>query len=318
MSYQHSLINPRAQPYETLKRSLELGPNAASKFDILNTHVRNTVVMPGELIILGDGSTPSSTSEEAFLMAKARDIHLNLAGGSAGFIHENFQAISAALGYTALGIGTSSAAWGKRLNEIQETLVDIESLYQKSLGNNSILSRNEFITRRRVMFDLLDRQLKGFAGLGSGLKNTNGIRNMLGLSTNSYMRHGEVAGYADKIAKVSKAARYMKAGGHLGIALNVVASGLAIHQACSVGREEECTEAKYIEGGRLAGSLVVGVPGGYVGTYLAMGACVVAFGIVSGGLGMFACIIIGGGLGGYTGGLLGAYWGEAAGRYLYK
>lgn len=107
------------------------------------------------------------------------------------------------------------------------------------------------------MFDPLDRQLKGFAGLGSGLKNSNGIRNMLGLSTTSYRRYGEVAGYAEKIAKVSKAARYMKAGGHVGIALNVAASGLAIHQACSVGREEECTEAKYIEGGKLAGGLAL-------------------------------------------------------------
>jgi hypothetical protein len=110
MACPHSFINPRPQPYATLKRSLGLGPNGASKFDILNVHVRNTVVMPGELIILGDGSTPSSTGAEAFLMARARDIHLSLVGGDSGFIHDNFHTISAALGYSALGIGTVGAA----------------------------------------------------------------------------------------------------------------------------------------------------------------------------------------------------------------
>ncbi|WP_226502907.1 hypothetical protein [Pseudomonas sp. MWU16-30317] len=81
-----------------------------------------------------------------------------------------------------------------RLTDIQDTLSRIEALYQESLGKSSILSRNEFITRRREMFDLLYRQLKEFAGIGSGLKNTNGIRNMLGVSTNSYLRHGESPG----------------------------------------------------------------------------------------------------------------------------
>jgi hypothetical protein len=150
--------------------------------------------------------------------------------------------------------------------------------------------------------------LKGFAELESELKNTNGIRDLLELSTNSDMRQGEVAGYAEQIAKVSGAARYMKAGGHVGIALNVVASGLAIHHACSVGREEECTEAKYIEGGRLAGSLVFGAIGGTVGTAIGIGTCAVAFGAITGGLGIFACIIIGSGVGGYGGEYLVVTW----------
>jgi hypothetical protein len=141
---------------------------------------------------------------------------------------------------------------------------------------------------------------------------------MLVLSTNSYMRQGEVAGYAEKIAQVSKAARYMKAGGHVGIALIVVASGVAIHQACSVGREEECTEAKYIEGGKLGGSVLGGIAGGglasVAGTYL----CIATFGVATGGLGIFACLIVSGGVSGYVGGLYGSQLGESVGRYLYK
>ena len=319
MSSQYSFVNPRPQPYETIKRSLDLGPNAASKFDTLNAHVRNIVVMPGELIILGDGSTRSCTSHEAFLMTKASEVHraLMLSGGGDGFVHNNFEMISAMLGYSSLGIGTVSGAWGKRLDEIQQTLTDIEALYQKSLGQNSILSRNEFITRRRVKFDLLDRQLKGFAGVGSGLKNTNGVRNMLGLSTNSYLHHGEISGYAEKIAKVSRAASYMKAGGYVGMALNVTATGLAIQEACSSGRGDECTEAKYVEGGKLVGGIALGSYGGAVGMAVASTLCV-GLGVLTGGLGFLMCLIGGAGLGGYAGGLAGEAVGEDIGRVLYR
>ncbi|WP_311971649.1 hypothetical protein [Pseudomonas baltica] len=319
MSSQYSFVNPRPQPYETIKRSLDLGPNAASKFDTLNAHVRNIVVMPGELIILGDGSTRSCTSHEAFLMTKASEVHraLMLSGGGDGFIHSNFEMISAMLGHTSLGISTASGAWGKRLDDIQQTLARIEMLYQESLGKNSILSRNEFITRRRVMFDLLDRQLKGFAGTGSGLRNTHGIRNMLGVSTNSYLRHGEITGYADRMAKVSKAASYIKAGGYIGVALNVAASGLAIQKACSIGREEECIEAKYVEGGKLLGgvwlSSMIGAYGGSAGAAICLG-----LGVLTGGAGAFFCVIAGAAIGGYVGGLAGGAFGEKAGQELYR
>lgn len=315
-----SYINPRPQSYDTLKNSLDLGPNAASKFDILNASLRNTVVMPGELIILGDSSTPSSTSTEAFMMIKAREIHLCLManGGNSSFIAVHYETISAMLGYSALGIGTSTGAWAKRLTEIQGTLSDIETLYQQSLGKHSILSRNEFLTRRRAMFGLLDNQLKGFAAIGSGLKNTRGVRSMLGISTNSYLRHGEISGYAQRIDKVARAAQFMRIGGYVGVGLNMAASGVNIYQACATGREDECMEAKYVEGGKLVGGIGGGIVGGGIAVGVASSACAVALGVVTGGLGIFACILIGGGLGGYGGGLAGGHVGEITGRYLYK
>lgn len=319
MTSYFSFINPRAQPYETLKNSLDLGPSAARKFDILNVHVRNIVVMPGELIIVGDSSTTSCSSEEAFLMNKAREVQIALLahGGGNGFIVDNYQMISTSLGYSALGIGTATGAWAKRLTDIQKTLTDIEVLYQQSLGKNSILSRNEFITRRRSMFGVLDRQLKGFAGLGSGLKNTSGIRNMLGLSTNSYLRHAEISGYAERIGKVAKAARFMKAGGYVGIGLELAASGVNIYQACAMGREEECKKAKYLEGGKLVAGVGGGIAIARLGSALAYSACA-GLGVATGGVGMFACLLLGSAVGGYVGGLSGSYFGEVTGKILYS
>jgi hypothetical protein len=321
MSAQYGFINTRTQPYAAIKNQLDLGRNAASKFDMLNAHVLNTVVVPGELIIIGDASTAHCTSFEASLMAKATEIHwallANGAGGD-GFILDNYEMINSLLGHSALGIGAVSGAWGKRLNEVQTTLGDIDDLFKKSLGANSILSRNEFITRRRVMFDQLDRQLKGFVSFGTGLRNEGSIKRMLGVSTNSYIHQGEIAGYAEKIAGIARAAKYMKAGGYVGIALNVGAAGLSIHQACSLGRESECTKAKYVEGSKLAGSLMLGSVTGGLGGLAGSIACAVAFGIVTGGLGALACIIIGSAAGGLVGGNIGSWAGETAGTILFE
>jgi hypothetical protein len=81
---------------------LQLGKNSMSKFDVLNTHVINTVVLPGELIIVGDNSTPSCTAEEAFYMKKASEIHAALVANGMqgdGFLVENHELITRALGY---------------------------------------------------------------------------------------------------------------------------------------------------------------------------------------------------------------------------
>lgn len=45
-----AFINPRMQNYHTLKAGLALGGHAASKFDILNAHIYNSVVRSGELV----------------------------------------------------------------------------------------------------------------------------------------------------------------------------------------------------------------------------------------------------------------------------
>jgi hypothetical protein len=42
----YSFINSRMQPYSYLKSTLQLGKNSMSKFDVLNAHVVNSVVLP--------------------------------------------------------------------------------------------------------------------------------------------------------------------------------------------------------------------------------------------------------------------------------
>ncbi len=93
------------------------------------------------------------------------------------------------------------------------------------------------------------------ASYGSGLRNEGSIKKLLGISTSSYMHTGEISGYADKVSGVARAANLVKRGAYIGTALDVASTGLSIHKACTMGREDECRKAKYVEGSSLVGGL---------------------------------------------------------------
>ncbi len=81
----------------------------------------------------------------------------------------------------------------------------------------------------------------------SEARNQGKVKQALGISTRSYLHTGEIAGYADKVSGVAKASNLVKKGTYIGTALDVAATGLSIHKACTMGREEQCRRAKYVE-----------------------------------------------------------------------
>jgi len=314
-------INSKMQPYSYLKSTLQLGKHSISKFDVLNAHIFNAVVLPGELIIVGDNSTPSCTAEEAFYMKKAFEIHSALMANGMqgdGFLVENHELITRALGYSSIGVGSVGGTWSKHLDGIKKTLEEIEAVHRYHVRSGTTQARNDFFTKRELLFKQLDDQLKGFAKYGSGLRNQGSIRNMIEISKQSYLHSGVIAGYAETISGVARASRLMKSGTYLGIGLNVAASGTSIYAACTTGRETQCRKAKYVEGGKLSGSLLFGTLGGSLGAGTAMLGCALALGIVTGGPGALACAVIGGGVGGFLGGDFGEGFGESAGEILYE
>ena len=316
-----TFINPRMQPYSYLKSTLQLGKNSMSKFDVLNAHIINTVVLPGELIVVGDNSTPSCTADDAFYMKKASEVHLALMSNGLqgdGFLVENHALITEVLGYSSLGVGAVGGAWSKHLDGIKQTLEDIEMAHRDHLRSGTTRTRDDFYAKRTVLFKKLDVQLKGFAKFGSGLRNQGSIKNMLGISTKSYLHSGVIAGYAETIKGVAKASNLMKKGTYLGIALSVTATGSSIYTACTTGRETQCRKAKYVEGGKLSGNIIGGTFGGAVGGGAATIGCVAVLGFVTGGPGALACAVVGGAFGGWGGGEIGGLAGEQIGDVIYE
>ena len=316
-----AFINAQSQTYASLRAQLGLNGIANSKFDALNSHISNSVVLAGELVIIGDVSTPLSTSEEAYLMARARDIHIGLLTNQVDaddFFLDNFELLQGMLAHGAIGAGAVSDGWSKHLAAIKTTLEEIEQAHKDYLRSGSIAARDRFYSERALLFSKLENQLGNVASYGSGLRYQGSIKRMLGISTKRYMSTGEIAGYAQKVSGVAKAAKLIKRGVYIGVALDVASAGLDIRQACALGREDECTRAKYVNGGSLAGGLGGSAVGGSFGSMVGSAGCYFALGIVTGGPGVLTCVVIGGALGGWVAGKQGQIGGEMIGDFLYN
>ncbi|AHC84771.1 hypothetical protein LG197_02120 [Pseudomonas asiatica] len=321
MSEARSFINPQAQSYESLKAGTPMSANQRAKFDVLNAHIVNSVVVGGELVIVGDPSTPSCTSHEAYLMAEAAGIHHQLEINGAGvddFFLDNYEMLKGLLSHTSMGAGVVSDGWSRYLDAIKRTLEAIEILHREYLKNGTLKARDEFYAKRMALFMKLEGQLNNMAAYGSGLQNKGSVKRALEISTKSYLHTGEIAGYAEKIAGVSKAASLIKKGTYIGLGLDVASTGLSIHHACTFGRSEDCRKAKYVEGVSLVGSTGGSIAGGSIGGFLGGTGCVLFLGVTTGGPGALACTVIGGAVGGAAGGSVVGDIGEMFGELLYE
>ncbi|MEN4748934.1 hypothetical protein ABEH28_04065 [Pseudomonas sp. Ps21-P2] len=312
MSKPYVFINDRIQTYFTLKARVSGG----AKFDVLNAHIRNVVVMPGQLVIVSDGSNGTLTAEETELMNLARNVHRQVKGAGSQLI-ENYDLLQNMLSYGSLGIGAATGSWGKHLEGVKQTLEEIERLYKLSLARGTPIARQEFINQRRALFATLDKQLEGIARWGTGLRKKGPLKKMLGLSTKSYLHTGEIQGYAARVGKNAKVAKLLKHGTAIGIGLNLASTALEIKEACSTGREDICTRAKFVEGVKLVGNVSGGSLGGTLGGTAAATACFAVLGPTSGPVAL-ACLIVGAVAGGYGGGLAGEKSGEFIGTKLYE
>ena len=316
MSRPYSFINDQMQTYFSIKAKLPLGRRAADKFDVLNAHIRNSTVAAGEIVIVPDDLTSACTPEEAELMRLATMTHEGLIDNDAGgddFIVANHELITRLLGNTSIGIGMAADAWEKHLEQIKTTLDSIDALHKQHMASGTLIERNLFYTKRRQLFDKLEKLLKGFLSLGAGLRNTGSIRRMLGISTKSYLHTGEIRHYAEKTSGVAKAAKLIKRGAYVGIVLDTASTAVDIKTACSTGREDECTKAKYVEGSKLVGNLGGAAAGAGVATVI----CVTGLGLTT-GPGALACGVITAGILGWLGGEIGGKGGEVTGELLYE
>jgi len=152
---------------------------------------------------------------------------------------------------------------------------------------------------------------------GASLKNKGSIKKTLGISTKSYLNTGEIAGYADKVAGVGKAANLIKKGAYIGIALEVAATNLEIRKACTSGREDARRKAKFVETSSLLGSVSGNTGGAIVGGLFTSRLCI-ALRTPTRGLSALACGVIGGVAGGMAGAEIGKEWAGGIGEFLYE
>lgn len=298
-------INDRLTDYLSLKSRLigsAPGRQRADHFDVLNRHLRHGLVKPGQLVIIPEPYSVTCSLEEAWLVRHAEAISRELDARVATQVVNNYDLLQSLLGYGSLGVGSATSAWARHLDEVAQTLKEIERLHQRLKSGG--LDRDAFLRQRKTLLGQLDTQLQGAARFGTGLRGNQALKKILGISTKSYLHKGEITGYAQRMRGIAQVSKWLGNGTYVGLALDVGVAGLEIKEACVEGREAQCRRAKYVEAGKLGGGVVGAYVGGTVGVKIARLGCKVFLGVVAKGNGDLACAVIGGAAVGYTGGTL--------------
>lgn len=312
-------INPRLSDHASLKARYLSGasPMAVRKFDALNAHLPRFFVDAGHMIIVPSNTTLESTAEEAWMMQEAQRISraLELDPYVAEITAGEYDLLQSVLGYTSLGVGSAASAWSAHLKDVRQTMEQIQQAYARYKSGG--VDRETFFRQREVLLKQLNNQLQGAARLGTGLRGGSSLKWILGISTKRFLDKGEIRGYADRLERMAGVARHLRKGTYIGLALDMTVAGLEVKEACTLGREEQCRKAQYVEGGRLAGGVAGAAAGGAIGGRVGPSLCRLFLGIATRGAGALTCGVIGGAAGGYSGGKIFGGFGAEFGDALY-
>jgi uncharacterized Zn-binding protein involved in type VI secretion len=321
-------IAPESMTREALEASLFPARDLVvmRKFQSLNPNKGH--VKAGSMIVLSDPSNTSCTYQEAQLMQAARHVDASLDAltpDEADFLYRHGAEIAGFIGHTSTWLGVSAVVMEKHLSNLRDTLQAMERLHQESYRQHGHLRSPQFFADRQRLMSQLDAhllnstRLRGQTTLGDHPK----LKTALGISSRSLVHHwdkaggpGQIPGYAAHVEAVSRATKYMKAGGYIGIGLGGVSSLLAIQQVCNGDSGAACKKIKFTEGGKFGLSTVGGAWGGRIGLQ-ASGPVCLALGI-STGIGGVICAAALIGTGAWVGTTAGGMGGELGGEILYE
>lgn len=284
----------------------------------------------GEMVILGTLVNPTAClREEADLMAAAAQVRTALeplSEGEADFMVKHQAEIALMVGGASGALGLGTDMLGKGLKQIDNTLRDIEFLHQREFSTHGHLKSPQFFASRQQLYRQLDNQLKAtFLGKQLGLGSYPTLRQDLGISTRSLVHHwskggapGQIPGYATHMDEIAKAAKYLKYGGYVGIALGGTASTLKVQEVCQAGETQACQKIRFTETGSFFGALGGGGAAVPLASRLAAAPICAAIGLGSGGIGGVVCVLVVAGAASVAGGAGGQVGGEWMGEFLYE
>ena len=318
------------QSVDALIRSLYDYPSQLTidHFKAINSHLKDDKVQIGQLIIITPPNSMQCSAFEADMMDAAILVDQRLAElteEDKRILAENYQLLNNITSIGGAGYGATLTYFYHHVKNIEGILKQIEQLYVKTYNSTSHLKSSRFHQQRKQLFMRLDMTMKSFIGEARAGFNYNytGIKNGLGLSTKSIVHQWKsqsgnvtnIEGFSKNYDKVAKLSKTLKGAGYVGIALDIGHSGVKIHEACTIGTDQECTKTSFKEGGRLTGSVIGGAGGGFASAYIT---CNLLLGLETAGTSLLWCGIIAGIAGGYAGGKYAGTGGEWMGDKIYE
>ena len=322
-------IVPSSMTREALEATLFpiRNPAVIRKFQVLNPNTGD--VKAGSMIVLSDPNNPSCTYQEAQLMQAAQQVDAaldSLTQDEADFLHRHGAEIASFIGQTSTWLGVSAVVMETHLANLHDTLQAIERLHQESYRQHGHLKSPKFFAERQRLLAQLDAhllnstRLRGRTTLGDHPK----LKTALGISSRSLVHHwdkagapGQIPGYSAHVEAVSRATKYMKTGGYIGIGIGGVSSLLAIQQVCSRDSETACEKIKFTEAGKFGMSTLVGGFSGWAGA-AASGPICLGIGVATGGIGGVVCVAAVVGISTWAGTTIGGEAGEVIGEKIHQ
>jgi len=321
-------VVPKSMTREALETTLFPTPSSAvmSKFRALNPNLGE--FKAGSLIVLSDPTNTSCTYQEAQLMEAAQQVKASLdplTSDEADFAFLHAAEIASYIGPTSTWLGVSAAVMETHLTRLRDTLQAMERLHQESYRQHGHLKSPQFFAERKRLMAQLDAhllkstRLRGQITLSDHPK----LKTALGISSRSLVHHwdkaggpGQIPGYATHVEATSRAAKYMKAGGYIGIGIGGVSSLLAVQEVCNGDSGAVCEKTRFTEGGKFGGSTFGGaMVGGIAGSV--GGSVCTALGFAT-GIGGVICVAAIVGTGTWVGTKVGDLGGERLGEKLYE
>ncbi|EJM06130.1 hypothetical protein PMI18_00877 [Pseudomonas sp. GM102] len=314
---------------EALERSLfEITPSDVLRreFRSLNRHLGEQV-KPGQMVIFSDSRNYMCRREEAQMMAAAEKVNealKDLTDEEASFMVEHHEVIEPFLGVSSGALGVASFMVGQHMETLKNTLKELERLHMEQYRQHGHLKSPDFFAKRKRLMTKLDAGLEPLVRKTTGLADHPKLKRVLGLSTRRIVHNwnkagapAQLPGYATHIEGVAQASKYLKAGGYVAIGLGAGSAATKIYETCRTGREEECRQAKFVEGSKLSGNVVGGMIAGRLAPTLAPMTCA-AIGVGTAGTGGVVCMLVVSGMLAAQMGDSGSHAGEFFGEKLYE
>lgn len=326
-------INNKNQSVQDLLNHLYENPSSSTQqhFRALNSHLKQTV-QPGQIAFITPPDDLQCTRIEPVLHDAAVYIGKHtkeLTKEDIKRINQRYEFLAHLADYSGMGLGFSTNYLKAHKIRVEHILKQIENLYARTFNKYGKFNSKEFFDQRRNLFRMLDQELSAMVGrkqLGFDINDAS-LKRSLGLSSKSLVKQlskepmpiEDIPGFAKNFTRLTDYGKRLGRIGLVGsIALDGITSYAKIQEACTSGRQDECTKAKFAQSGRFTGSVVGGYFGGELGAAGGYALCNIAFGVESFGTSLLWCGIIVGGAAGLGGGYVGSKYGGATFQKLGK
>lgn len=300
-------------------------PNSEAARYYLQLNADTPWVKPGHILIVADPHNPQQGPALHHLRQAKNQVNKAMAqldAEQATFLQRNYDTLATILNGSSTGLGIASDSGKRYFQRIDEILQRIEITYQNQFRTQGTLIGQQFFVERNRLFGELKAMLDKpvFSRLTRKILNLRpyeSIKSALNLSSRSIVHEwstagvGAIRGYSTYLDGASRAVKFMKNAGWVGLAISATSTTNDVYYACTTGRESECSRVAVTGYTSFGGGLFGGIAGGSAGAWVTGGVCL-ALGIPTGGTATLACAVVGSVAGSYGG----AKAGEAIGNML--